>query len=120
VGKGAYEDDVGSFLCDLGSGDTHTETDVGLLESGSIVRSVSGDTDDLSEILKSRDEDLLVFGRRSSKDLKARDDLMKVGFAQLRKADDGSSAQRKGEGTRKGTSLTSRKTGPSMIMPPAV
>lgn len=63
-----HNNNVGSFLGDFGTGNTHSETDVGPLQSGSIVGTITGDGDDVAQLHKSVDQDSLVFRGRSSHD----------------------------------------------------
>lgn len=59
------------------------ESNVGGLERRSVVRSVTGNTDDLAHALEVLDENLLVLGGRTSEDLKTRDDLVAFGDGEL-------------------------------------
>lgn len=63
-----HNDNVGSFLGNFSTGDTHGETNVGPLQSGSIVGTITGDSNNVAQLHKSVDQDSLVFRRRSSHD----------------------------------------------------
>ncbi|KAJ9479954.1 hypothetical protein PHBOTO_003733 [Pseudozyma hubeiensis] len=78
-----HENDVRSFLGYFGTRDTHRETDVGRLERRTVVGTVTSDTDHLAETLERFDEDLLVFGRRSSQHLQSRNHLEHVDAVEL-------------------------------------
>lgn len=64
------------------------ESNVGSLKSGSIVSTVTGNSDNLSHALEVLDENLLVLGRGTSEDLKAGNDFVALSDGEL--AEDGS------------------------------
>ena len=64
-----HENDVGSLLGDLSAGDTHRKSDVGGLESGAVVYTITGNTDDFAKRAEGFDKYLLIFRRRPSRDL---------------------------------------------------
>ena len=65
-----HDDNVGSLLGDLGTRDTHGETNVGSLEGRGVVGSVTSDTDDVAELSQRLYQETLVLGGRTGHDLK--------------------------------------------------
>jgi len=59
---------VGGLLGDIRSGDSHGDTDVGLLEGGRVVDTVSGDSHDGAAALTAFDDFQFLLRRRSGKD----------------------------------------------------
>ena len=77
-----HNDNVGSLLGDLGTADTHGETDLSGLEGGSIVGTVTSDTNSVAQLAEGLDQQTLVLGRGSGHDLKTGDDLETFGRAE--------------------------------------
>ena len=65
----AVHEDVGSLLGDLSAGDAHRKSDVGGLEGGAIVCTVTGNTGNFAKRAEGFDKYLLIFRRRPSRDL---------------------------------------------------
>lgn len=78
-----HKNDVRSLFGDLSSGDTHGESDVGGLESGAVVGTVTGDTDDFAKGLELLDQNLLILGRRTSQNLQTRYDFRALSVRQV-------------------------------------
>mmetsp|Transcript_18870 Transcript_18870/g.38698 ORF Transcript_18870/g.38698 Transcript_18870/m.38698 type:complete len:959 (+) Transcript_18870:1132-4008(+) len=62
------KDHVGGVLGDLGSHDAHGNANVGLLEGGGVVNTVSGDGDDVALALAVLDDDELLLGGSTGED----------------------------------------------------
>jgi len=58
-----HKNNVASFLRNLSSSDTHGKSDISLLKSWSIVSSITSYCNDLSEFLKSSNQNVFVLGR---------------------------------------------------------
>ena len=63
------DDDVSGGLAHSGTGDTHTEADIGLGEGGSIVGTITGDGDDVLEVHQTSDKKVLVLRAGTGHDL---------------------------------------------------
>ena len=64
------QQNVGSFLSNISSSDTHSETDIGLLKGWSIVGSVTSDSDSCVQVAETCDEQVLVLWASASQDPK--------------------------------------------------
>merc|ERR1712004_171652 len=62
------QDHVSGLLGDVGAGDTHGNTDVGLLQGGRVVDTISGDGNDGAHPLATLHNNQLLLGRSSGKD----------------------------------------------------
>ena len=78
-----HENDVGSLLRDFGTSNVHRKANVGGLQSRSIVGTVTSHGNSFSHLLKTSDQDTLVFWRRARKDLQLGNDFALFVLAHL-------------------------------------
>merc|ERR1719445_3015995 len=85
------QDHVSGLLGDVGAGDTHGNTDVGLLQGRRVVDTISGDGNDGAHPLATLHNNQLLLGRSSGKDdlVVVHQDLVEVHVLNLASVDDG-------------------------------
>jgi len=70
-----HENNVRSLLSKLSTSNTHGEPDVGGLEGGAVVRNITSDTNNLTDVTEGFNENLLILRRGPGQDLKAGNDI---------------------------------------------
>jgi hypothetical protein len=70
------DQNVGSLFAHVSAGHSHGETNVSLLESGGIVGTVTGHSNDISHLAKSGNEQVFVFGAGAGHNLEVRHELL--------------------------------------------
>jgi len=63
------DDNISGSLANRGSGNTHTEADIGLGKSGSIVGTITSDSNNLVHLHETGNKEVLIFGSRSGHNL---------------------------------------------------
>lgn len=64
-----HKNNIASLLRNFVTRDTHAETDIGRLESRTVVCTITRNTDNLAEALERVDQDALIFWARTSENL---------------------------------------------------
>ncbi|KAI6767611.1 hypothetical protein HG530_005620 [Fusarium avenaceum] len=78
-----HEDNIGGFLGDFGSSNTHRETNISSLESRGIVSTITSDSDNLTQRSQGLDENTLILGTGAGENTELLDNSNTVCFAEL-------------------------------------